>query len=199
MLIIWHILRSDRSRSTHIFPHILTICGPSEMSGKWLFYQFSWLVSVRFDDFMQIPPSKITKKLIFLHISTCNRSRPMGPGPTSPSDFFLEMANCTGSSLILPLNYIKMSSYFWYQVKSSSSFVTNSIWNFEVSHIFKFSRWLLLLLCWHCTITYQWNLSLSHFQARLWCIFENMMSLQWGFPQNQGFPQFHVITFVMTP
>ena len=51
---------------------------------------------------------------------------------TLPSDFFLKMANCPVSSLILPLNYITMSSYFEYQVKSSTSFVTNSIWNFEV-------------------------------------------------------------------
>ena len=68
-----------------------------------------------------------------------SRSRPMGPGPTSPSDFFLEMANSPVYSLILPLNYIKMSSYFKYQVKSSRHFVIKSIWNFEVSngcHIF---------------------------------------------------------------
>ena len=51
----------------------------------------------------------------------------MGPGPTLPSDFFLDMANCPVSSLILPLNHITMSSYFEYQVKSSSSSVTNSI------------------------------------------------------------------------
>ena len=63
---------------------------------------------------------------ILLEISS--RSRPMGPGPTSITpDFFLKMANCPVSSLILPLNYITMSSYFEYQVKSSTSFVTNSI------------------------------------------------------------------------
>ena len=70
---------------------------------------------------------------------------PMGTGPTLPSDFFLKMANCPVSLLILPLNYITMSSYFEYQVKSSNSFVTNSIWNFEVRQFFSFPRWLLLL------------------------------------------------------
>ena len=116
--------------------------------------------------------------------------RPMGPGPTSPSDFFLEMANFPVSSLILPLNYIKISFHFWYQVKSSSHFVTNSIWNFEVSHIFSFSRWHLLVDC-----TIPWNLSHISFSdflgrecdvfLRLWCHYK-------GIPSKIGdSPRFH--------
>ena len=42
--------------------------------------------------FMPFGPIENEQKLIFLHISTYNRSRPMGSGPTSPSDFFLEIS-----------------------------------------------------------------------------------------------------------
>ena len=57
-----------------------------------------------------------------------------------PSDFFLKMSNYPVSSLILHLNYITMSSYFEYQVKSSTSFVTNSLLKFRSEAIFQFSN-----------------------------------------------------------
>ena len=60
-----------RSRP-HIDPHILTICGPSknwEMPFLSIFVTRLSQICSFLAYFKHIPPSKITKKLIFLHIS----------------------------------------------------------------------------------------------------------------------------------
>ena len=138
MLIIWHFKVGSRS-TTYFQPHILTICG----SEIFLEIKQNWALSAQIQSNTTTPCTQLEYLLeIRLH-SLKNlvwNPGPMGPWPTLPSDFFFKMANCPVSSLIPPLNYITMSSYFEYQVKSSTSFVTNSIWNFEVSPHIEISK-----------------------------------------------------------
>ena len=108
------------------------------------------------------------------------------------------MANSPVSSLILPLNYIKMSFYFKYQVKSSSHFVIKSIWNFKVSHIFRFSRWLLLPPG-HCTTSRMKSLAFSFSErerdvfARLWCHYKGISSKIGESSENRDFSWFRLV------
>ena len=75
-------------------------------------------------------PSEEVVGLAILKKNSEGRSRSMGPGPTSPSDFFLEMADCPASSLIPSLNHTN-------KIAPSKDFKT---WHPFINEIFEFEN-----------------------------------------------------------
>ena len=64
-------------------------------------WQHTFLKYLRYEHIVVVLrclPSKEAVGLAILKKKSEGRSRPMGPGPTSPSDFFLEIANSTAFS-----------------------------------------------------------------------------------------------------
>ena len=86
-------------------------------------------ISLFHEYFMHPAPLKIKKNWYF-HIFP---SRPMGPGPTSPSDFFLKTTKYWASSLILPLNHTEICSQLIFQDLKWPHFPMILSQSFEVS------------------------------------------------------------------
>ena len=111
-------------------------------------------------------------------------------GPTSPSDFYSKTTESCAYSLIPPSNHTEFCLFWSFWLEIYSHYVRKCIWKFEVSHIFEKSRWrtssFFLVLHNHIPVK---SLAFSFsefFSARLWRIFENVMSLQWGNPSKIG-------------
>ena len=135
-------------------------------------------ISLFHEYFMHPAPLKIKKNWYF-HIFP---SRPMGPGPTSPSDFFLKTTKYWASSLILPLNHTEICSQLIFQDLKWPHFpmiLSQSFWSEQ--------KWMAAMTPWYCTIITAEISRYLIFGARTWHFSKIMMSLQGDSPKNRGF------------
>ena len=137
-----------------------------------LFYQFSWPDTVRFLYFMIFHAfwthQKMSKNWHFYIF----QPRPMGPGPSLPSEFFFKLANPTVSLL------------GWTSKYHHNEFI---------SRIFKENMPPLLHKLNLKSLTFSFSEWERDVFVRLWCHYRRIP------PKIGDFPWFRVVTWVTTP